>query len=165
MPFVLGSYFPPSLIITPSSMRPSRRGSRQFSAIAEDVFPKEYKIFLSYLRFVNFDISAFLSYSCLIRGSLFGAFYDRLLLSTITPLLVLTLLAYMFFISLERYRISRQHILEIRRRCLSAALFVLFFVYSSVSSTIFQTFSCDDISGVSYLRADYATLCLSLIHI
>ena len=140
-------------------MRPSRRGSPQFSAIAEDVFPEEYKIFLSYLRFVNFDMSAFLSYSCLIRKSLLGAFYDRLVLSTITPLLVLPLMCIRYFAALEPCRITRRYILEVRRRCLSAVLFVLFFVYSSVSSTIFQTFSCEDILGNSYLRADYATKC------
>ena len=140
-------------------MRPSRRRSPQFSAVAEDVFPQEYTIFLSYLRFVNFDISAILSYTCLIPMSVFVSFYNRLVFSTVTPLLVLMLLACVSIVALERCRISRQHILEIRRRCLSAALFVLFFVYSSVSSTIFQTFSCDDISGVSHLRADYGTLC------
>ena len=120
-------------------MRPSRRGSPQFSAIAEDVFPEEYKIFLSYLRFVNFDISAFLSYSCLIPESYFGAFYKRLVLSTITPLLVLALMHIRYLASYEQYRITRRHILDVRRY-LSAVLFVLFFVYSSVSSTIFQSF-------------------------
>lgn len=40
-----------------------------------------------------------------------------------------------------------------------------FLVYSSVSSTVFRMFACDDLDdGFSYLRADYATLCDSAKH-
>ncbi|CAN0510718.1 unnamed protein product, partial [Scytosiphon promiscuus] len=45
------------------------------------------------------------------------------------------------------------------------ALFVTFFVYSSVSFTVFQTFVCDPLdNGVSYLRADYTLTCWSDQH-
>ncbi|CAM9283120.1 unnamed protein product [Laminaria digitata] len=44
-------------------------------------------------------------------------------------------------------------------------MFVLFFVYSSVSSTVFQMFACDSLDdGKLYLRADYCILCTDAKH-
>ncbi|CAN0486022.1 unnamed protein product, partial [Laminaria digitata] len=41
-------------------------------------------------------------------------------------------------------------------------LFIVFFVYSSVSFTIFRTFVCDDLDdGTSPLRADCSLVCTS----
>lgn len=116
-------------------------------------------------------------------------FYDRLLLATIAPPLMLVVLAGSYVIGKVLYRRSRD--LEVRavlNRSISglevsavsnrrrsfdfwglnvvrqkhqqAALFVLFLVYSSVSYTVFQTFVCDELdNGVSYLRADYNLTC------
>ncbi|CAM9423006.1 unnamed protein product, partial [Laminaria digitata] len=123
-------------------------------------FPEEYEIFLSYLRFVNFDIGVVVSYSCLFSPN----FYGRLLFATITPLLVLLILRLTYYITKRRYRDSPQDIFTVRRRHLSAALFVLFFVYSSVSSAIFQTFSCEDLDIGSSLKADHSVSCQTPLH-
>ena len=53
----------------------------------------------------------------------------------------------------------------IRRKHISVALFAMFFIYSSVSFTIFQTFVCDKLDdGVTYLRADYSLTCTTQEH-
>ncbi|CAM9260540.1 unnamed protein product, partial [Laminaria digitata] len=124
------------------------------------VFPEEYEIFLSYLRFVNFDIGIVVSYSCLFSPN----FYGRLLVTTITPLLVLMILGLTYYAAKNRYRESPHHILTTQRRHLSAALFVLFFVYSSVSSAIFQTFSCEMLDIGNSLKADHSVSCFSRQH-
>ncbi|CAN0538703.1 unnamed protein product, partial [Laminaria digitata] len=47
----------------------------------------------------------------------------------------------------------------------SASLLLAFWVYSSFSYTIFQTFSCDDLDdGKAYLRADYSLECSTTRH-
>lgn len=132
----------------------------QFSAVAQDVFPKEYEKFLSYITFVNFDIGVIVSYSCLFSPS----FHGRLLFSTIVPMLVLTILALAYHVA-KRRGYAAQHGLALRHRHQSAAASVVFFVYSSVSSVIFQTFSCEDrFSGHRSLRADHNILCDSDLH-
>lgn len=55
--------------------------------------------------------------------------------------------------------------LTLRRKHLSLAIFILFFVYSSISRDIFLVFSCEQLdNGVSYLRADYGLVCYSGRH-
>ncbi|CAN0538565.1 unnamed protein product, partial [Laminaria digitata] len=47
----------------------------------------------------------------------------------------------------------------------SASLLLAFWVYSSFSYTIFQTFLCDDLDdGKAYLRADYSLECSATRH-
>lgn len=128
----------------------------QFSAVAEDVFPEEYEQFLSYISFVNLDISVIVSYSCAVSPN----FYIRLMVATITPIVGLTILAYGYSMAKVRYLTSPQCVITVRRRHLHAALLIVFFVYSSVSSTIFQTFACEENSlGDSSLKADHSILC------
>eukprot|EP00904_Undaria_pinnatifida_P012520 jgi/Undpi1/8399/HiC_scaffold_25.g10867.m1 len=150
----------------------------QFNAIAGNVYPELYQNFVSKLSPINVDIGFSLTYSCVVVTN----FYDRLLLATIAPPLMLVVLAGSYVIGKVLYRRSRD--LEVRavlNRSISglevsavsnrrrsfdfwglnvvrqkhqqAALFVLFLVYSSVSYTVFQTFVCDELdNGVSYLR-------------
>lgn len=151
----------PALIPTLSVVHASHRGVLQFGAIAKDVYPEEYQEFLSFLSFVNFDIIYITSYSCLF----YPGFYGRLLIITIAPVIVLTILAVSYYIAIGNYDPTTQHLLRTsRNRHLAAALFVVFFVYSSVSSTIFQTFRCEDVGGVSYLEADYSIECNTVWH-
>ena len=136
-------------------------GSAQFSSIAEAVFPRYYETFLSYLSFTSFDIGIIAWYSCLFSPD----FYDGLLVTTITPLVVLSMLAGSYYVAKKKYTNSRRAMLVVRRQHLSAAVFVIFFVYSFASSTIFQTFRCDPLDGtVSYLQADYSVTCWSAKH-
>lgn len=133
----------------------------QFGAIAGFVYPEEYQNFLSSLFAVNLDIGFILSYSCFLTTS----FYDRLLISTIGPVVVLAALGLTFLVARKRNANSELAIRAIKRKHLSAVLFVMFFIYSSVSYTVFRTFVCDSLDdGVSYLRADYSVTCDTRTH-
>ena len=97
-----------------------------------------------------------LSYSCLMTTD----FYDRLLVATIGPVLVIVALTGTCSIATKRNKSSELAIRTVRHKHISAALFVVFFIYSSVSFTIFQTFACDTLDDeVPYLRADYSLTC------
>ena len=102
-----------------------------------------------------------LSYSCLVATD----FYDRLLIATMVPPLVLVTLAGSYYIGKKRNRRSEASISVVKRRHQSVALLLAFWVYSSVSYTIFQTFSCDELDdGKAYLRADYGLECSTTLH-
>lgn len=142
-------------------MFPPHCGSLLFSSIAEAVFPRQYETFLSFLSFATFDISMIAWYSCIFSPD----FYGRLLLATMTPLMVLSVLVGAYCVARKNYKRSRSELLVVRNQHLSAGLFVVFFVYSSVSSTIFQTFRCDALDdSMQYLQADYSLICSSAKH-
>lgn len=53
----------------------------------------------------------------------------------------------------------------VRDRLVSAASFVMVFVYASTTFTIMQTFPCDRLDdGIAYLRADYSISCSTTIY-
>ncbi|CAM9547833.1 unnamed protein product, partial [Laminaria digitata] len=125
------------------------------------VYPKEYEIFLSYLSFATFDIGFMMSYSCLFSHN----FYSRLLLATITPIGVLVVLAGACYVAKKRYKTCAYKMAMVQSKHLAAVLFFTFFVYSSVSYTIFQTFICDALDdGDVYLQADYSLKCSTEQH-
>ncbi|CAM9655238.1 unnamed protein product, partial [Laminaria digitata] len=124
--------------------------------VVEDVYPKKYAAFVSTLRFVNLDIGLLLSHSCVVQID----FYDRLLLSTLTPFAVLLALAAAYSISKDRNKDSEpSRRLQVRHNYVSAVILMAFFVYSTVSFTIFQTFVCDTTGETNFLRADYSLHC------
>ncbi|CAM9378261.1 unnamed protein product, partial [Laminaria digitata] len=100
---------------------------------------------------INLDWGFLLSVSCIVDTD----FYSRILMSTTIPLLVLAALG-------GTYSISRRR----NRRSVLVIIWLTLLVYSSVSSTIFQTFACDDLGegGDGYLRADYSILCGTVRH-
>lgn len=133
----------------------------QFAAIAGDVYPEVHANFVLKLTPINLDIGFMLSYSCLVTVD----FYGRLLVATIMPLFMLVALVGSYYVGKKRNRgcdIAKsvgQHHHQ------SAALFLAFWVYSSVSYTIFQTFSCDELdNGMANLRADYSLECSTTLH-
>lgn len=135
--------------------------STQFAAIAGDVYPEVYADFVFKLTPINLDIGFMLSYSCLVTVD----FFDRLLIATVMPPLVLLALVGSYYVGKKRNGNSEVAINVVKRRHLSAALFLAFWVYSSVSYTIFQTFACDDLDdGKAYLRADYSLQCSTTLH-
>ena len=120
------------------------------------MYPEEYQNFLSTLFAVNLDIGFILSYSCFVSTS----FYDRLLIATIGPVAVLAVLGLTFLVARKRNANSEVAIRAVKHKHLSALLFVMFFIYSSVSFTVFLAFVCEELDdGVSYLRADYSLTC------
>ena len=135
--------------------------SRQFDAIAGDVYPELYHEFVSKLNLVNLDLDFVLTYSCLFSND----FYDHLLFATITPCLALVVLAGSYFIGKKRNSSSESAMLEVRHKHQAAVLYVALLVYSPVSYRIFQTFGCDELDdGESYLRPDYSLSCLTARH-
>ncbi|CAM9693042.1 unnamed protein product, partial [Laminaria digitata] len=125
------------------------------------VYPDEYKAFLSKIAAITLDVGSILSNLCIVKTD----FYDRLLLSTIWPLVVLSALSGASFVATKMNRSTETAERIVQRKHLATALFVLFFVYSSVSLTIFQTFVCEDLDdGNAYLRADYSVQCSTEKH-
>ena len=133
----------------------------QFDALAGDVYPELYEGFVSKLKAVNLDLDFVFGYSCLVTND----FYDHLLLATITPFLVLLVLAGSYFLGKRRNSNSESAMRQVRHKHQAAVLYVAFLVYSPVSYRIFQTFGCDELDdGKSYLRADYSLSCLTARH-
>lgn len=126
------------------------------------MYPDQYEAFLAKLSVINLDIGRILSTSCIITTN----FYASLLIATIGPLVVLSVLFGTLFVAgkcQSTVVATGGSMLNDKRS--SFGLLVLFFVYSSVSFTIFQTFVCDELdNGMSYLRADYSLLCTSDEH-
>lgn len=110
---------------------------------------------------VNLDLGFILSFACIYDTD----FYDRLLMATLGPVVVLSFLGCTYLVALRRNRRSPESIVTVRNRHLSVALFVLFIVYTTISHAIFQTFVCDTLDdGESYLRADYSLRCFTPTH-
>lgn len=109
------------------------------------------------ISFITLDIGFVRSFSCILAIN----FYGRLLLATIFPLLVFAVFLGTYTIAMLRNKTSESAMREVRRKHLSAALFFTFFIYSSVSFTIFQTFVCDRaLDGLGpFLRVDYSLAC------
>lgn len=125
------------------------------------MYPDEYETFLASMSLLNFDIGSVLSSSCLFSTN----FYHKLVLATVSPVVIILACAVTFFVAKVRNRHSNAAEPILRHKHVSVILFIVFFVYSSVSFTIFQTFVCDPLDdGNAYLRADYSITCFTDRH-
>lgn len=128
----------------------------EFAAVANVTFPPYYEAFLSAVKVFNLDLTQIVSWGCYLRTN----FYHRLLAITTVPLILGGLLLVTFWIAQRRYLSDANSMMEVRRRHLSVLILITFLVYSSASSTVFQTFACDPLDdGRRYLRADYRLEC------
>ena len=136
--------------------------SKQFTSVANVTFPNGYQRFLEGVNFLNFDLSWVFSIGCFLEVD----FHDRLLWTTIAPVVMMGLLGGTYAVALRQHYRSPQTVLrDIRHKHVSTALLVTFLVYSSVSSVVFQMFACDALDDDKYyLRADYRLECDSLKH-
>lgn len=92
-------------------------------------------------------------------------FYDRLILATVGPLVLVALLALTYSIALARNDGSPRVVAKIKRKHMSTLLLVALFIYSPTSTTVFETFGCDVLDdGIYYLRADYRLECTTPEH-
>ncbi|CAM9183884.1 unnamed protein product, partial [Ectocarpus sp. 12 AP-2014] len=133
----------------------------QYSDVAGVEYPGAYQDFLSVVDVVNLDLGFILSFACVYDTN----FYDRLLMATIGPVLVLGLLGCTYLVARRRNRHCEEAVRDVQRRHLSVTLFVMFVIYAAVSYTIFETFVCDTLDdGNSYLRADYSLTCDTPLH-
>ncbi|CAN0034765.1 unnamed protein product, partial [Scytosiphon promiscuus] len=92
-------------------------------------------------------------------------FHHRLMISTIAPIVALLFLAGTYTVAAAAHRGAHDNVQIIWNKHVSMVLLLTFFVYSSVSSVLFNTFACDKLSdGTNYLRADYRIECDSFKH-
>ena len=144
-----------------STLIPCFSAPLQFTSVANVAFPRVYQRFLDGVNFLNFDVLLIPSIGCIMDVD----FHDRLLVSTIGPLVSLTLLAATFSVARRRNRGSETALERVRHKHMSMVLLISFLVYSSVSATVFQTFACESLDdGNNYLRADYRIDCDSSKH-
>ncbi|CAN0170750.1 unnamed protein product, partial [Ectocarpus sp. 4 AP-2014] len=133
----------------------------QFTSAANVTYPGVYRRFLNGLDVFNFDLSWILSAGCVMDLD----FHDRLLLSTICPIIALLFLAATYSAGWRINRGNAEALQLVWDRHVSMVLLLLFLVYSSVSSVVFQTYACDQLDGGGeYLRADYRIECDSSKH-
>lgn len=131
----------------------------QFSFVANVVYPGVYQSFLDGVDLLNFDLTW-------VTGCIFDTdFHDRLLVSTIGPLIALVCLSFTYCLGRRIHTHSESALKIVKETHLSATLLLTFLVYSSVSSVLFQTFACEDLEdGNNYLRSDYRIECDSEKH-
>ncbi|CAN0155578.1 unnamed protein product [Ectocarpus sp. 4 AP-2014] len=133
----------------------------QFAAVANVTYPDVYQRFLDALDVFNFDLTWILSAGCIVDVD----FHDRLLVSTITPLIALLFMAGTFAAATTINRGAPDALQIVWNKHVSMVLLLTFLVYSSVSATLFKTFACEALDdGNNYLRADYRIDCDSPKH-
>lgn len=130
--------------------------------MANVTYPDVYQRFLSFLEVFDFDLGWVLSAGCLVDAD----FHDRLLISTLCPIIAVVFLGgtYAVAVRINREAIETVHV-TIWNKHVSMVLLLTFLVYSSVSSALFKTFACEELhDGTNYLRADYRIECDSPKH-
>ncbi|KAG5179505.1 hypothetical protein JKP88DRAFT_326500, partial [Tribonema minus] len=143
----------------------------QFASITGALLPQAYHTFLRWLDAVNFDLRWALPLGCAADLN----FYQRLLMATLAPLAIGTLLftPRVIVALIPRELPSRRLAARIRTKAarLAAAdlkLFLVFtfVIFSGVSTIVLQTFACETLegTGISYLRADYSMKCQTSEH-
>ena len=135
---------------------------QQFASVANVTYPNVYQRLLDGVKVLEFDLSWIFSVSCVVDLD----FHDRLLFATLGPIVVVAILGMTYSVVVFRNRGSDATLTNVRHKHVSAALMLAFLVYSSVSSILFQTFSCESLDdGNNYLRADYRIHCVSQTHV
>jgi hypothetical protein len=140
----------------------------QYIGITGLPLPDIYSRFLAWADVFNFNLGWLLSLSCLTNLD----FYERLLLTTLSPIAGIGVLGLIYMIVnhnlgdvSERAVTSKTAKLASFRDTLYLVLLtMIFLIYSSVSTTVFQTFACEivddsDTTKTNYLRADYSIQC------
>ncbi|CAB1118550.1 unnamed protein product [Ectocarpus sp. CCAP 1310/34] len=134
----------------------------QFTSVANVTYPDVYQDFLDAMDVFNFDLSWVFSTGCIFDID----FHDRLLVSTISPLVALSFLACTNAAVARTNRGSPRNLQNnVWQKHVSMGLLLTFLVYSNVSSVLFQSFACEELhDGKNYLRSDYRIECDSSGH-
>jgi hypothetical protein len=147
----------------------------QYISITGLPIPDIYRKFLSWTDVFNLNLGWLLSLGCLAQIN----FYQKLLITTLGPFVVVAALVATYVTVRHRNKvqavdacISQRSIVRARTLRLEKALAkhylvflaMTFLIYSTVSTTVFQTFACDTIDDsatvkTSCLRADYSIQC------
>eukprot|EP00752_Nemacystus_decipiens_P002289 g2167.t1 len=133
----------------------------QFTSVADVTYPHVYQVLLDGLDVFNFDLGWILSAGCVVGVD----FHDRLLLSTVGPIVALLFLGGTYAAASRLHRGDAEALQVVWNKHVSMVLLLTFFVYASVSSVLFQAFACESLDdGDNYLRADYRIRCDSSKH-
>eukprot|EP00752_Nemacystus_decipiens_P008151 g7290.t1 len=137
-----------------------------FPSITGVEFPPAYSQFLSWIDVVNLDVGHIFAASCVLPPV---NFYQRLLLTTLSPLGLALVLVLTYRMAKRRAGIGSPGVRARRAawsRHMAVGLLLTFLVFTSASTTAFKTFPCDDqvVEGESYLRADYSLSCNAQRH-
>jgi hypothetical protein len=131
--------------------------------------------FLSWLDVFNFNLPYTLPIGCMVRVT----FYIKLLVTTLTPLVLVAILACTYAVSCSKNKVTEvarasttnlyarnDRLQQIFAKHVNALLVLTFLVYTTASVAVLQTFPCDSIAGTgkSYLRADYSLECGTTQH-
>jgi hypothetical protein len=142
--------------------------------------PDIYRNFLAWTDVFNLNLGWLLSLGCLANVN----FYQKLLIITLGPFAVVAALACTYSAVRRRNQVqavtvysSQRAVTPARTARLDKALAqhqlvflaMTFLIYSTVSTTVFQTFACDQVDDVvdvktHYLRADYSIQCGTAKH-
>ena len=127
---------------------------------ADKSYPEKFQNAVHFLSFVNFDFWSALPFDCIFYEN---DYFDSVLLTTLTPIIICTFLLVMHFQS--NTGPSMTTIVHRNVTYFQAFLLVLFIVLPSCSSKIFAAFVCDsfDINGdddtATFLQSDYMINC------
>jgi hypothetical protein len=152
----------------------------QYISITGLPLPNIYRKFLSWTDISIFNLGWLLSLGCLTQID----FYQKLLITTLGPFAVAAALATTYATVRHRNKVqavttytSQRMVVPARTSKLEKTLAkhylvflaMTFLIYSTVSTTVFQTFACDTIDDsaadtTSYLRADYSIQCGTAKH-
>ena len=134
---------------------------RQFSLVANVVYPKLYQRFLDVITLANFDLGWIPSAACIMDVD----FHVELIAATVGPLLLVASLGLTYTVALHRNRGSERAMSAVRRKHANATIVIALLLYSVASSAVFRAFACDPLDdGKVYLRSDYRIECSSPKH-
>jgi len=137
----------------------------QISRVFSVTFPPVFTGLLRWIGFLQLDVFTVIPLPCIFESD----FHSLLLLRTIIPLAIMSLLSCTSWLLVREASVSSER--GEARALLGGVLInltfmILFCVYPSTSSTIFTTFQCEDLDdGSSWLRADLSIDCNSSKHV
>eukprot|EP00903_Cladosiphon_okamuranus_P011974 g11246.t1 len=136
-----------------------------FASVASVTYPDLYAKFVGFFDLFDLDLNWMLSVDCYFDTD----FYHTLLTTTIGPVVVSVFVLGSWWIRRRNCPADAQdRFSRINQRHAKSMYLISFLVYSSASSTVFQTFACDEIDRVDtkeyFLRADYSTQCYTTEH-
>ena len=110
----------------------------------------------------SFDVGWLISTGCYMETN----FYHRLVAVTAVPFVITGLLAVTYTVASRRHRGDEEMLTAVTRRHTSAFILMAFFLYATISSTVFETFVCDELDdGRMFLRVDHRLECNSETHL
>ena len=145
----------------------------QYSTVTssgESGYPEPARSFVNALSFSNLEFLSYVPAECIFLGS---TFYTKLVIKTVGPLIVCALLwlpVLCLFVKKLRLKNSRKRdaeaeravekeLQEYRTSAITYSMLFLELILPSVSTTIAQTFECEELGGKQWLRAQLTLSC------